>query len=65
MSDNVESPCRCAKGAYLGAQLAGTPLRCERCRGLVDDEAGALLDSLYAASLERLEAWAAANPLRP
>lgn len=28
-------PCECPE-PYLGAQIAGTPLRCERCRGLVN-----------------------------
>lgn len=55
--------CRCSEGAYLGAQLAGTPLRCERCRGLVDEEAMELLNRQYAESHARLEQWAKDNPM--
>jgi len=55
--------CRCEEGAYLGAQLAGTPIRCERCRGLVDEEAKELLKEIHARALEDLERWARENPM--
>ena len=27
-----EPMCMCREGAYLGAQMLGTPIRCERCK---------------------------------
>ena len=32
-----EETCRCPQGAYLGAQMLGTPIRCERCRNIAWD----------------------------
>lgn len=65
MTDSAEkdAPCECDT-AYLGAQQAGTPLRCERCGRLVDADGRARLDAAYARSLRELEEWAEANPLR-
>jgi hypothetical protein len=50
----LERVCRCPEGAYLGAQLASEPVRCERCRGLVDSKARALLTVLHAEAEARL-----------
>ncbi len=49
----TEQPCRCDR-AYIGTQMAGEPIRCERCRGLVDDVARERLDAGYAESMRRL-----------
>lgn len=46
--------CRCEPYAYIGTRQAGEPERCERCWGLVDDEAVARLDAAYAESMEHL-----------
>jgi len=61
--DSSPDLCRCTEGAYLGAQLLGTPLRCERCRGLVDERALQLLDRIYAESIARLQKWSDENPM--
>lgn len=59
---DTDAPCRC-DCAYVGAQMAGTPIRCERCRGLVDEVAGQRMDAVYAEARRELEEWAKANPI--
>lgn len=48
-----QKPCRC-DCAYIGTQLAGTPTRCERCGGLVDDVAAERMEAAYEESRQRL-----------
>ena len=54
--------CRC-DCAYVGAQLATEPTRCEQCRGLVDEVAAQRMDEVYEESRRRLMEWAEANPI--
>lgn len=49
-----DAPCRCEPYAYIGTQMVGTPTRCERCHGLVDDVAEARIDAAHAEALARL-----------
>jgi len=61
-SAEKDAPCQCDY-PYLGAQLAGTPTRCESCRRLVDDKGLERIEIAHAKSLRELQAWADANPL--
>ena len=56
-----DAPCRC-DCAYVGAQPVGTPVRCERCRGLVDEVAAQRMDAVYAEARRRLEADGTPDP---
>lgn len=56
--------CRC-DCAYVGAQPAGTPIRCERCGGLVDEVAAERMETVYAESRRRLEERAATRVTPP
>lgn len=47
--------CRCEEGSYLGAQLVGTPVQCERCHKLLDLVSWERNQAVSAAALRRLE----------
>lgn len=49
-----EPTCHCEPYAYIGTQRAGEPIRCERCRGLVDDVATERIDAAHAEALDSL-----------
>lgn len=48
---------------YLGAQLAGTPIRCERCRRLVLEDGQERIRLAHEKALAELDEWAKANPI--
>lgn len=57
--------CKCSEGSYLGAQMMGTPVRCERCGFITAEQMWALKaqawDEGYEAA-QRDEARANSNP---
>lgn len=57
-----DAGCQC-EHPYLGAQLAGTPLRCEECRRLVLADGLERINVAHTESLRRLDEWAKANPM--